>query len=74
MQTSTGSGVTTPALDRYRTRGNSAATDRAPAATAALTGLAGRTPHPHAAPICTVLAMTAYRTGDGTLANVALGD
>ena len=49
-----------------------AATDRAPAATAALTGLAGRTPHPHAAPICTVLAMTAYRTGDGTLANVAL--
>jgi hypothetical protein len=49
-----------------------AATDRAPAATAALTGPAGRTPHPHAAPICTVLAMTAYRTGDGTLANVAL--
>jgi len=49
-----------------------AATDRAPAATADLTRLVGRTPHPHAAPICTVLALTAYRTGDGTLANIAL--
>ena len=49
-----------------------AATDQAPTATAPSPPSPDAPHTPHAAPICTILAITAYRTGDGTLANIAL--
>ena len=49
-----------------------ATTDQAAATINALTQLAHNTPNPHATPTLTILALTAYRTGNGALANTAL--